>query len=157
VAADGAHWLAAGAWLGGLLQLAHLVGLATRFPSLVHTAYATAALVRFSGMGYTAVAVLIGTGLINSWFLVGRVAHLATLPYGQVLSAKLCLFAGMLVLAAPNRFRLVATLTTAKESQPPDILRRLHRNVLGEQVLAILIVLIVGFLGTMQPSIGAPQ
>src|SRR5262249_1201470 len=55
IRADGAPLLAAGAWLGGLLALGSLLMLARRFPSAGIPAYAVAALVRFSGMGYAAV------------------------------------------------------------------------------------------------------
>jgi hypothetical protein len=40
-------------------------------------------------MGYIAVATLIGSGLINSWFLVGAVSRLRTAAYGQMLIAIL--------------------------------------------------------------------
>jgi copper resistance protein D len=52
VSADGAHLLAAGAWLGGLIALGRLYFVARRFPSVEHETNAAAAHVRFSGMGY---------------------------------------------------------------------------------------------------------
>jgi len=153
--ADGAHLLAAGTWLGGLLALAYLLVLARRSP-LEHAADARAAFVRFSGIGSITVAALVGSGLINAWFLVGSVSKLATTPYGQLLVVKLCLFSGMLALAALNRFHLVPSLVEAQENSAPlaSSLRRLHRSVLGERVLGLMIVLIVSYLGTMQPGIG---
>jgi putative copper resistance protein D len=151
ICVDAAHLLAAGAWLGGLFQLLFLIVLAVRFPSADHFNSATSALTRFSGMGYLAVAVLIGTGLVNAWVLLGDVKHLTSTPYGQVLSLKLALFLGMLGLAAHNRFRLVPALTTGVEGAVPDTLRRLRRNVAGEQLLGLTVVGIVAFLGTMPP------
>jgi len=62
-------------------------------------------------MGYVAVATLIGTGLVNSWYLVRNVTALLTTQYGQLLLAKLALFAGMLSLAAINRFWLVPSMS----------------------------------------------
>jgi len=152
---DGAHLLAAGAWSGGLLALAYLLTLARRCPSLEHTAHAVTALARFSGMGYAAVATLIGSGLVNAWVLVGSPRNLITTPYGQLLLVKLCLFAGMLALAAQNRFRLVPRLQRWKQgSMPAEApLRVLRRNVLIEQTLGVLIVLIVAWLGTLPPAI----
>jgi len=154
--ADGAHLLAAGTWLGGLLALSYLLVLARRSP-LEHAADARAAFVRFSGIGSITVAALVGSGLINAWFLVGSVSKLATTPYGQLLLVKVCLFFGMLALAALNRFHLVPSLVEAQENSAPlaSSLRRLHRSVLGERVLGLMIVLIVSYLGTMQPSIGS--
>lgn len=61
-------------------------------------------------MGYIAVATLIGSGLVNSWFLVGTVSGLLETPYGQFLMAKLVLFAGMLALAVSNRFWIFPSL-----------------------------------------------
>jgi putative copper resistance protein D len=159
ISADGAHLLAAGAWLGGLLALGYVLMLARRFPSAEHNAQAIAALVRFSGMGYAAVAILIGSGLVNAWMLVGSPGRLATTPYGQLLMVKFCLFAGMLALATQNRFRLVPTLQRAKERylSAETSLRMLRRNVIGEQMLGLAIVLIVGWLGTLQPAIATSQ
>jgi putative copper resistance protein D len=159
ISADGAHLLAAGAWLGGLLALGYVLMLVRRFPSAEHNAQAIAALVRFSGMGYAAVAILIGSGLVNAWVLVGSPGRLATTPYGQLLMVKFCLFAGMLALATQNRFRLVPTLQRAKERclSAETSLRMLRRNVIGEQMLGLAIVLIVGWLGTLQPAIAASQ
>jgi copper resistance protein D len=153
ICADAAHLLAAGAWLGGLVQLLFLIVFAARFPSADHLNLATGALTRFSGMGYLAVAVLIATGLVNAWVLLGAVNHLASTPYGQALSLKLVLFLGMLGLAAHNRFRLVPALTTGVKGAVPDTLRRLRRNVAGEQLLGLTVVGIVAFLGTMQPPV----
>jgi putative copper resistance protein D len=158
IIADGAHLLAAGTWLGGLLALGYLLVLARQSPS-EYTADARAALVRFSGIGSIAVAVLVGSGLINAWFLVGSVGKLATTPYGQLLLVKLCLFFGMLALAALNRFHLVPSLVGAEQNSGPlaSSLRRLRRSVLGERLLGLVIVLIVSFLGTMQPAIHVSQ
>jgi copper resistance protein D len=156
IAADAAHLLAAGAWLGGLLALGGLLMLARRFPTMEHDANAIAALVRFSGMGYVAVAILIGSGLINAWMLVGSPERLFTTPYGQLLLAKLCLLAGMLVLAGQNRFRLLPALQGSNESRATETsLRLLRRNVIGEQILGLTIVLIVAWLGTLAPAITA--
>jgi putative copper resistance protein D len=154
MSADGAHLLAGGAWFGGLLALAYLLGLA-RCPSAEHTAHAITALTRFSGMGYAAVATLIGSGLVNAWVLVDSPQRLITTPYGQLLLVKVSLFGAMLALAAQNRFRLVPTLQRWKQgsmsAEAP--LRVVRRNVLIEQTLALVIVLIVGWLGTLQPGV----
>jgi len=155
ICVDAAHLLAAGAWLGGLVQLLFLIVFTVRFPSADHFNSATRALTRFSGMGYLAVAVIIATGLVNAWVLLGDVNHLASTPYGQVLSLKLALFLGMLGLAAHNRFRLVPALTTGVKGAVPDTLRRLRRNVAGEQLLGLTVVGIVAFLGTMQPPVAS--
>jgi putative copper resistance protein D len=110
-------------------------------------------------MGFAAVAVLVGSGLLNSWFLVGSLAGLATTPYGQLLLVKLCLFAGMLALAALNRYWLLPSLIRQNAvGQSAKWLSRLNRHILGEQALGLFIILIVSVLGTMQPAAGSvPQ
>lgn len=145
ISADGAHLLAAGTWFGGLFVLGRLLA--------DHTPDATAVLHRFSGMGYIAVAVLVGSGLINSWYLVGSVPNLLGTPYGQLLLVKLALFSGMLLLAAANRFCLMPAL--ARNPSPDHIAaQRLRRHVIGEQALGVMVVMIVSLLGTLEPAIG---
>ena len=150
--ADGLHLLAAGAWIGGLVSLFSVVARAVQMLSPDHDSEATLAAARFSGMGYIAVATLIGSGLINSWFLVGSLGNLGT-PYGQLLIIKLVLFAGMLGLAGLNRFLIVPRLVKANDGGHATGLVRLRRHILGEQALGIVIILIVSALGTMQPAI----
>ena len=144
-ASDAAHLLAAGAWLGGLLALA--------FTLKQTSTDAEAVLRRFSGIGYVAVAVLVGSGLVNSWFLVGSVSGLFNTPYGQLLLIKLLLVAGMLGFAALNRFWLVPSLT--RNSERHDLaLVQLRRHVMGEQALGLIVLVIVSMIGTIQPATG---
>ena len=156
ITADGAHLLAAGAWLGGLLPLTYVLAMVRRSPSPEHRADASVALLRFSGMGYTAVAALVVSGLINTSFLVGSVSALTGSLYGQLLVAKLSLLGGMLALAALNRFWLVPSLMRAKaDGQPEALFGTLRRHVLGEQAIGLIIVFIVSLLGMMQPAISS--
>lgn len=145
IVADGTHLLAAGAWFGGLFALGNL--LAARTPD------ATAVLHRFSGMGYVAVAALVGSGLINSWYLVGSVSNLLATAYGQLLLVKLGLFSCMLMLAAANRFWLMPAL--ARDPSPDHIAaQRLRRHVIAEQALGVFVITIVSLLGTLEPAVG---
>lgn len=141
---DASHLLAAGAWIGGLIVLSFLLS-----SSLPGT---DVALQRFSGMGYIAVAVLLASGMANSWFLVGSVSRLTTTMYGQLLLVKLGLFGGMLVLAATNRFVLVPALINGNHNSSLSLVQ-LRRHVLGEQILGGLVLLIVSVLGTIEPAI----
>jgi putative copper resistance protein D len=146
ICSDAAHLLAAGAWLGGLVPLGDI--LAHYSDTRGGSTLVERALLKFSGMGYTAVATLIGTGLINSWFLVGSVSNLPTTPYGEMLLTKLALFAGMLALAAANRFWLVPSIGEADKP-----IRKLRKHVLGEQLLGAAILVVVSALGTMAPAV----
>jgi copper resistance protein D len=113
-------------------------------------------LLRFSGMGYIAVAMLAGSGLVNCWYLVGRFTALLTTQYGQLLLAKLVIFAGMLLLALMNRFWLVPSMNRARADGAGLSVwtDRLRNHVLGEQLLGLMILLIVSVLGTIRPAAG---
>jgi copper resistance protein D len=155
VASDVAHLLAAGAWLGGMVPLGFIlldysIG---RGGPIVEV---DRILLRFSGMGYVAVATLILSGLVNSWFLVGSVSSLLTTQYGQILLGKLALFSAMLALAAANRFWLVPRMieTRADAGELAVWLGRLRYHVLGEQFLGLMVLLAVSILGTMRPAVG---
>ena len=146
VSADGAHLLAAGAWLGGL---AALFAVLSSKLTLDHSGGEIEHLLkRFSGMGYGAVAVLVGTGLVNTWYLVPYLTQLPASLYGQLLIIKLGLFALMLFLAALNRFWLVPALAGPHADKS---LFRLRTHVIGEQLLGILIIALVSVLGTLAP------
>jgi putative copper resistance protein D len=155
VASDVAHLLAAGAWLGGMVPLGFiLLGYSIgRGGPIVEV---DRILLRFSGMGYVAVATLILSGLVNSWFLVGSVSSLLTTQYGQILLGKLALFSAMLALAAANRFWLVPRMieTRADAGELAVWLGRLRYHVLGEQFLGLMVLLAVSILGTMRPAVG---
>ncbi|HWK47553.1 MAG TPA: copper homeostasis membrane protein CopD [Stellaceae bacterium] len=139
------HLLAAGIWLGGLLPLAGLVG---RSLATGRTELATIALRRFSRVGYGAVALLILTGAVNSWFLVGTWRNLSATDYGRLLLVKLALFTAMVVLATVNRFRLLPRLTTPRV----DTLVDFRRTIAAELMLGLLILAVISVLGTWAPA-----
>jgi putative copper resistance protein D len=156
VASDAAHLLAAGAWLGGLVPLGFIL-LDYSMRDGEPIVDVDRILLRFSSMGYFAVATLIASGLVNCCFLVGSVSSLLTTPYGQILLGKIALFAAMLALAAANRFWLVPRMidTRAGRSGEQAVwLGRLRNHVLGEQFLGLMILLAVSVLGAMRPAIG---
>jgi putative copper resistance protein D len=156
VVSDAAHLLAAGAWLGGLVPLALILVAHHRDREITREQDLDQVLMRFSGMGYVAVATLIGSGLVNSWYLVGTVSGLLTTQYGQLLLAKLALFAGMLLLAVINRFWLIPSMSKVRADGGGSSAwaGRLRSHVLGEQCLGLLVLLVVSVLGTIQPAIG---
>src|ERR1700716_3602635 len=61
VTSDAAHLLAAGAWLGGLVPLGYILLLHGREKGPAERSDLNEILLRFSGMGYVAVATLIGS------------------------------------------------------------------------------------------------
>jgi len=148
------HSWAAGVWLGALVVLLILTLDARKGTSGAdRTLYR--ALHGFSGVGTAAVAVLVLSGLINSWFMIGpgNLSGLLTTPYGLLLTGKLMLFALMLVLAAANRFHLTPDLGKALDD-PWDLavaLRRLKRSLVLETGLALALLAAVAVMGTLAP------
>jgi putative copper resistance protein D len=158
LASDIAHTLAAGAWIGALAAFALLLmpsaGSAEADRRSLH-----AALQGFSGVGSALVAVLVATGLVNSWFVVGLagVPKLLTTPYGRLLCLKLALFAGMLGLAAANRFRLTPALGSALAGAAPmpHAISALRRSLAWETGLSLAVIALVAWLGTLAPPAAA--
>lgn len=152
--ADILHGLAAGVWVGALVSFLFLSRRRPGDgPELNHLRYK--ALHGFSGVGSVLVAVLVASGLINSWFLVGpaRIPGLWTTPYGQLLSLKLVLFAAMLGLAAANRFRLTPALGAALDTRGATdaALGNLRRSLVIESALAFAVLGLVAWFGMMAP------
>ena len=156
---DALHLLGAGAWLGGLVFLLYLTAASLRSSSPDNNRLeACIAAFRFSRVGYLAVATIVGSGLVNSWFLVSPLTNLTETNYGRLLLIKVALFALMVGLAGVNRFFIVPALVNPIVATYSAIsLRRLRRHIQLEQGLALAIILIVAFLGTMEPAISSVQ
>jgi len=75
--------------------------------------------------------------------------------YGMLLAIKVLLFAGMLVLAALNRFHLGPSLQQSlRDGQHAIAANALRRSVVVELAIALLIVALVAWLGTLSPEAG---
>jgi putative copper resistance protein D len=150
--ADVLHLVAAAAWVGALLPLAVLLGAAQgRDPPAV--AIARAATLRFSTLGIVSVAIVLATGIVNSWERVGGVAALVRTDYGRLLMLKVALFLVMLAVAAVNRLQLTPRLVQEPDAAAQqDALRQLRRNALVEAGLGAIILVIVAALGTLPPA-----
>lgn len=143
LAVDAAHLLAAGAWLGALPPLIFV--LRATDDDLGKTARVTG---RFSTLGLWSVAVILGSGIANTCFMLSHAAALFESAYGELLLAKIALFAAIVALAAVNRQRLTPRLREGD----PRAKRALGRNAVAECVLGFAIVAIVGQLGITIPA-----
>jgi copper resistance protein D len=152
LAADMLHLIAAAAWLGGLVSLALLLTAARRHDALVWAPVARDATRRFSTLGIVSVGMILATGMVNSWILVGSLHALTVTGYGRLLMLKIALFAAMLLIAGVNRFWLTPRLALSSGGEP-RALRQLARNSMIEIALGLAIFAIVGALGTMHPAI----
>lgn len=152
--ADIVHLLAAGIWVGALGSLLWRLFATNRDGA----AAAHGALAGFATLGTASVALVLASGLVNSWLLVGpgNLLSLGGSLYGQLLLIKLALFGGMLSLAALNRFRLTPGLGTA--TAPADVdsaIQRLRVSLVLETLAAMVILGLVAWLGTLEPPASA--
>lgn len=130
---DGTHLLTAGFWIGGLVILARLFQ--RKEPNLV------LALSLFSDWAMIAVLILVMTGLIDAISILLSGGGAPSLLYLAVLGAKLLLVAGMLWLAAANRFKWL----------PQNRQTVIAKNIVRELCLGVMVVLLAGALGQLQP------
>jgi putative copper resistance protein D len=153
-AADGLHLIAASAWVGGLLPLALLLASTRR--GEISLAVARDATLRFSMLGVISVGVLLVTGVMNAWVLVGGMPALVGTDYGRLLLVKVALFLGMVAIAAVNRLRLTPRLVHAAGATTAPVkgdgVRALARNSVIEATLGLAILVVVGALGTAPPG-----
>jgi copper resistance protein D len=153
LAADFFHLIAAGLWLGGLIPLALLLVYLRRFREQTWLSVACDAAGRFSNLGILAVGILLATGTINAWFLVGGMQGLIDTSYGRLLILKITLFAAMVCLAGINREYLLPRLFGDIETGLGSwTLQWLVCSALIEIVLGIGVIVIVGTLGIMAPA-----
>jgi len=132
---DGVHLATAGFWLGGLAGLLQLHR--RREPNML------LALSLFSEWAMIAVLLLVMTGLIDAASILLGEGDKPSPAYVAVLGAKLALVAAMLGLAAMNRFRLM----------PQGADRTIARNAALELGAGIIVVLLAGLLGQLQPAL----
>lgn len=132
------HLIGVGAWLGGLLMLAVLL----TGGSAVDV---RAVLLRFSGIGYGLVALIVVTGMINVRALSGAFwPEPALSGFGQVLAVKVGMVLCMLALAALNR----------RLARGPDLrVSVLRVSVLFECLFGAAALAAVSLLGTLPPML----
>nr|AAP88298.1 CopD [Pseudomonas putida] len=148
------HLLAAGAWIGCLVW--PLVLMASGRIGDTRLRLLADAVKRFEWVGALIVLTVSVTGVMNYLFIVGpRLDGVLFGTYGQLLTIKVLAFAVMLVLAALNRFHLGPSLQQSlRDGQYLIAANALRRSVAMELALALLIVALVAWLGTLSPDPG---
>lgn len=141
-AIDAVHLLAAGFWLGGLVVLVpQVLEIPRDMPRLI-------ALLRlFSRWGVVSVAVLIVAGTLNAVAILDVQGMRWSGTYVTWLAIKIVLAAVTVALALTNRFGVLPGLERGEAEASETI----PLTVLAELGAALLIVLIVGFLGLEPP------
>jgi putative copper resistance protein D len=138
--ADVLHLLAAGCWPTSLLPLALLLWRMRKDKidpaAMVH---------RFSTMSIIAVALLLVSGIANSFFLLEHVSDFFVTTYGRVLLMKIMLFILMLALGAVNLLILKPRL--------PRTTSQLRWTVSIEMLLTAAVLIVVAILGLLPPAL----
>jgi copper transport protein len=147
LANDLLHMVAASVWVGGLAALLLLAAIAlTTLAGPQSRRVLAAAVPRFSVLAGLSVATLVVTGIYSAWAQVTIVEALAS-PYGAALMAKIALVLGLLLLGAVNLLWIRPRLALNDSAA-----RWLRRLVAAEVVIAVLVVLVVGFLTALEPA-----
>jgi len=147
------HLVAVGAWAGGLVWL--LAGLLGRdhpaqqagVPHGQALEDRVGAVVGFSRLALPVVGVIAVTGALRALDLAGGWRGLLDTGFGRMLDLKLLVFAGVLALAARNRYRLVPAL-----ADPAGPLGALRRSVAGEVALVACVLLAAAVLTQLPPG-----
>ncbi|HUZ91337.1 MAG TPA: CopD family protein, partial [Methylocella sp.] len=140
------HRWALSLWLGGLPALILLIG-AGPIPDDTRR-LAAVVLRRFSQLASGAMVVILLSGGLLTWFLVGNFPGMIGTEYGRLLSLKLVLLGGVLFIASGLQRQLLPML----ELKPSDpVFLSYARRVKLETVLAVLIVVIASDMAGLAP------
>jgi copper transport protein len=158
------HFSAAAVWFGGLVLLGTCVlpraevGLLRAVP-------------RFSSVAFTAMVVILVTGMVQSWRQVGSLQALGETAYGRLLVAKVAVFLLLLAVAARSRVlvrrKLMAQILVGAATPPrpargasrpglseaadAESVRLLRRLVLAEVIIALVVLAVTALLGIATP------
>jgi len=155
---DFAHLVASMIWLGGIAYLAISVPVLVReLGGSGASDLLNKAIPRFTVLGLLSAGILVTTGIFSSYIQVTIPAATAT-PYGWFLVGKLALIVPLFVFAGYNGFRLAKRFGVGGE-------RRFGRSLVAEAAIAVLVLLAVGWLASLEPArqyagrtgIGAPE
>jgi putative copper export protein len=146
LASDALHLLSVGAWLGGLPAFALLLWAAYRRQKPDWYDFTIVVTHRFSWLAAISIGTLLATGIVNSWNLLGGPRDLWTTDYGRLVASKIVLLAAMIAIATVNKFHLTPRLPAR------SALRNLKRNSLAEIGIGLCVLVLVGYLGRLEPT-----
>ncbi|MBI2916984.1 MAG: copper resistance protein CopC/CopD [Chloroflexi bacterium] len=147
VLSDYLHLLAASFWVGGLFHLALGLPLVLRtLPQRERGVFLAGIVPRFSAVAILSVGTLVVTGLYSGWAQV-TVWRAVDTPYGLTLVAKVGLLVPLMALAALNLLWVRPRLAVESAAG-----RWLLRFVTGEALLAVVLLLSVGLLTSLEPA-----
>lgn len=144
---DYIHLLTSSFWVGGLFGFALTVPVVfAHSPPGRLGEVVTAILPRFSLVAGLSVGTLVITGLYSAWAQVTIVPALVV-PYGLTLLTKTALVGILLALGATNLLWLTPAIRKNERAAS-----RLRWTVTAEAIFGVLVVLAVGYLGSLEPA-----
>lgn len=141
---DALHLLSAGFWVGCLPPLLVCLN-RLRTPALRRDA--TKALLRFSGLGHGAVALVLVSGIVNTALIVGKPPLNFSSPYQLLLALKIGLVCLMLTIAIINRYVTMPRLA----ADGSHATRAIVIGTMGELTLGGIVIALVSAFGTFDP------
>lgn len=139
---DALHLLSGGGWAGALIVV---LALLPRIAKADSSASAQLALRRFSNAGHIAVFLVLISGSVSTFLIVGSWPFNWALPYQRLLSIKIVLVLLMTMLAILNRYLLVPRM---RGSAAP---RLFIQATCAEIGLALIVMLLVARFGMLEP------
>lgn len=146
VGSDLVHVAAAAVWIGGILGLVLTM---SRW-SDASASRAASTVARFSSIAGWTVTALAVAGTVLAWRILGSIEGLWRTSYGQALLVKLCLVAGVLAMAAWNRYRLLPQVRAEPHDRSGQ--RRLSTTLRLEAVGLVAILATTSVLATQPPG-----
>jgi uncharacterized membrane protein len=120
-------------------------------------AWAAETVRRFSRLALPSVAVVVLTGLYQSWIQVGNLDTLFGTDYGRVLTFKLVLFVGLLGLGGINFLSTGPRLLRSAHENTNDLClaQKALARIGAESFLALLVFFVTGLLTVLPPGVHA--
>ena len=156
---DLAHLVAAGIWVGGLIQLASAYLLTRPLTSQLRSTLNLQLIVQFSLLAAFAVGLLTATGSYLSSVHIATWTALLGTTYGRILLGKIALMGPLLLIAAFNLLYVKPRLRALVGADPEgaaSILARFGTFLRVEAVVALLVILAAGLLTDAQRGADAP-
>lgn len=150
IVGDLVHLAAAGAWLGGLLVLALWLWQGRTAIPAIAGPFLQQVVGRFSALATLSIFVIVSSGIFTSLVHLPTVAALWQTTYGWLLLVKIALVLLVLGIAALNH-RLVRTQAGQGAPWPEVSYRTFQRQVGGEALLSVGLMLVVAFLVQTPP------
>jgi putative copper resistance protein D len=141
---DALHMLFAGAWLGSLVPFFWLLRAVRDSERRIG---AVAALRTFSNGGHVAVAGVLLSGSLNTWFVLRQWPVHWQSPYQALLALKIAVTAIMVVLAISNRYYWVPIMRSDSDRSIVAIRKRTIAGV----ALGIAVLALVSLFGLLEP------